>query len=110
VHQRPALQAGEDGRIDRLFVLGLHQDDAAARTAQRLVRGRGHDIGVRHRVRVETGGNQTGVVRHVDHEDGADFPGHLGEALEVDAQRVGRGAGDQDQRGLCSRASASIFA
>ena len=43
-------------------MLGLHQDDAAARAAQRLVRGRGDDVGVRHRVRVEAGGDQAGVV------------------------------------------------
>ena len=66
---------------------------------RRLVRGRGDDVGVRHRVRVHAGGDQAGVVRHVDHEVGADRLGHLGEALEVDAQRVGRGAGD-DQLGL----------
>jgi hypothetical protein len=58
---------------------------------------------MRHRVRVETGGDQAGVVRHVDPEDGADFLGHLGEALEVDAQRVGRGAGDDDLRLVLAR-------
>ncbi|KAG1241982.1 hypothetical protein G6F65_023241 [Rhizopus arrhizus] len=38
VHQRTALDAGEDRRVDDLLVLGLHHDDAAARAAQRLVR------------------------------------------------------------------------
>ena len=30
VHQRTALQAREDRRIDLLFIVGRHQDDAAA--------------------------------------------------------------------------------
>ena len=98
VHQRAALQAGEDGAVDRLLVLGLHQDEAAARAAQALVGGGGDDVGMRHRVRVDAGGDQAGVVGHVDHEDRADVLRDLGEALEVDAQRIGRGAGD-DQLG-----------
>ena len=98
VHQRAALQAGEDGAVDGLLVLGLHQDDAAARAAQALVRGGGDHVGVGHRVGVHAGGDQAGVVRHVDHEDGADLARHTGKALEVDAQAVGAGPGD-DQPG-----------
>jgi hypothetical protein len=98
VHQRAALQAREDGAVDRLLVLRLHQDDAAARAAQALVGGRSHDVGVRHRVGVHARGDQAGVVGHVDHEDRADVLGDLGEAFEVDAQRIGRGARD-DQLG-----------
>ena len=44
-------------------------------------------------------GDEARVVGHVHHEDGADFLGDLGEALEVDAQAVGRRAGD-DQLGF----------
>ena len=47
---------------------------------------------------VDARGDQARVVRHVDHEDRADRLGHTGEALEVDAQAVGRCAGD-DQLG-----------
>jgi hypothetical protein len=57
----------------------------------------------RHRIRIATGSDQAGVVRHVDPEDRADFLGDLGEALEVDAQRVGRGAGDDDLRLVLTR-------
>ena len=48
VHQRAALQAREDRRVDLLgdrLVVG--QDHAAARAAQRLVGGGGDDMGVR---------------------------------------------------------------
>ncbi len=100
MHQRPALDAREDGAVDLLrHRLVVHQDDAAARAAQALVRGAGDHVGVRHRVGVHARRNQPGVVRHVDHEHRADGLGHLGEALEVDAQAVGRGTGD-DQLGL----------
>jgi hypothetical protein len=98
VHQRAALHAGEDRRVDRLLVLGLHQDQAAARAAQGLVRGRGHHIGMRHRVRIEAGRHQAGEVRHVHHEDRADLLRDLGEALEVDHSAIGRGAGDDHLR------------
>jgi hypothetical protein len=90
------------GKMALLIFLAIsvvHQDDAATRAAQALVRGAGHHVGMRHRVGVDAGGDQAGVVRHVHHEVGAHGLGHLGEALEVDAQAVGRGAGD-DQLGL----------
>ena len=98
MHQRAALQPGKDRRIDRLLMLGLHQDDAAARTAQALVGGRRDHIGMRDRIRVDAGGDQAGVMRHVDHESGARVAGNLREAREIDPQAVGRGASDDDAR------------
>ena len=85
MHQRPTLNAGKDRRVDDLFVLGLHQDDAATWPAQRFVRGRGHHIGMWHRIGVHARCNQTRVMRHIDHEIRADFLGDFGEALEIDA-------------------------
>mgnify|MGYP001435665507 CR=1 FL=1 len=41
-------------------------------------------MGVRHRVRVEAGGDQAGIVRHVDHQVRADLVGDGAEAGEVD--------------------------
>ena len=43
--------------------------------------------------------HQTGKVRHVDHEDGADFIGDLAESGEVELAGIGAAAG-QDQLGL----------
>ncbi|GGO99793.1 hypothetical protein GCM10012280_67050 [Wenjunlia tyrosinilytica] len=45
--QRTALPPREDRRVDLLGELLRRQDDIAARTAEGLVRGRGHDMGVR---------------------------------------------------------------
>jgi hypothetical protein len=59
------------------FACSLRQDAAAARAAQRLVRGGGDDVGVRHRVRVHATGDQAGDVRRVEHEQRADLVGDL---------------------------------
>ena len=44
VHERTALDAGEDALVDRLGVLLARQDHAAARAAQGLVGRGGHDV------------------------------------------------------------------
>ena len=69
VHQRAALHAGEHRRVDLLReLLVVGQDHAAARAAQRLVRGRGHDMGMRERDRMRAAGDEPGEMRHVDHQ------------------------------------------
>ena len=86
MHQRAALQTGEDGAVDGFLVLALHQNDAAARTAQAFVsRGRNH-IGMWHRVGVDACGDQACVVRHVDQEDRADVFGDFGKTLEINRE------------------------
>ncbi len=99
VHQRPALDAGEDRRVDLLADLVVHREDhAAARAAQRLVRGGGDDVRVRQRARVHLAGDQPGEMRHVDHQIGADRIRDLAELREVDDARIGGPAGDDDLR------------
>jgi hypothetical protein len=70
VHQRPALRAGKDHRVELLrdLVVRAREDHAAARTAQGLVRRRRHDVGERQRCRIESSRNETRDVRHVDEE------------------------------------------
>ena len=99
MHQRAALQAREDRRIDllrQLLVVG--EDEAAARAAQRLMRGRGHDMGMRERAGMHAARDEAGEMRHVDHEIGADLVGDLAEAREIDDARIGRAAGDDQLR------------
>ena len=48
VHQRTALLSGEDAAVDRCTELGLREDQAGTRAAQRLMRGAGHDVCVRY--------------------------------------------------------------
>ena len=57
----------------------FRQNHAGARSAQRLVRGGGDDVGVFAGVRMQPGGDQAGEVRHVDQQNGADRIGDLAE-------------------------------
>ena len=95
MHQGTALQAREDRRIQFLgerFVVA--QDQAAARAAQRFVRGGGGDMGMRHRRSMDAAGDEAGEMRHVHQEIGADAVGDLAKTLEVPGTRIGRAAGD----------------
>ncbi len=103
VHQRSALQSRKDRRVDRLLVCGGHQDEAAARAAQALVRGRGDDVGMPDRARIDAGCDQSGVMRHVGHQQCARIAGHLRESLPVDPQAVRRRAGDDESRAVLVR-------
>ena len=69
VLERAALGAGEHRLVDRLGVLGGAEDEPGARAAQRLVRGAGDDLRVRHRRRIDPAGHQPGEVRHVHQEE-----------------------------------------
>ncbi len=51
------------------------------------------DVRVAERRRVEPGRHETGDVRHIHHQQGADTVGDPAETLEVDDARVGAGAG-----------------
>ena len=99
VLQRAALRAGKDGLVDSLRVLLAAQDHATARAAQRLVRRGGHEVGVRHRGRVLARGDQTGNVRHIDHQQAASLVGDVAQPGKVDDARIGGRARD-DEFGL----------
>ena len=110
VRQRPA-EHERAAAVDGVGELGVAQHQAAARAAQGLVRGRGHDVGVADRVEVageDLAGDEPGEVRHVDHERRADLVGDLAEDAEVDLARIGAVAGDQQQRPLLARALAHL--
>ena len=98
VHQRAALHSGEhhlvDGRGEFLFA----QDHPGPRSAQSLVRGGGHDMGVRHRRRMHAARNQSGEMRHVDQVERAHFVGDLAHAGKINDSRIGAASAD-DQLG-----------
>jgi hypothetical protein len=99
MHQRAALQPGENRRVEFLgqrLVVPQHQP--AARAAQRLVRGGGGDMRVRHRRGMHAAGDEAGEMRHVHHQIGADMIGDLAKALEIPRPRIGRAAGDDQLR------------
>ena len=106
VHQRPALESGENRRVDLLgdrFVIGQHH--TAARTAQRLVGGGSDDVGMTKRGRILACPDEPGKVRHINHEGGTHLIGNGAKLGEVDVARIGRSAGDDQGRAmlLCKR-------
>ena len=103
VLERPALQRGEDGLVDRLGEVRVAEDHPAARAAQRLVGGGAHDVRVRHRARVHPGRHEAREVGHVGHQVGADLVGDRPEGGEVPEARVGGGAGDDHLRPMLAR-------
>ena len=95
VHQGAALIAWKHRGIDfscQSLIIG--QDQTATRPAQGLVRRRGNDMGVRQRIRIETGRDKPGVMRHIDHQICANFVGDPAERCEINGPRIGRCAGD----------------
>ena len=95
--ERAALGAREYSGVNALCqnrVVG--QDQAAARTAKRLVGGGGNNVSIRHRVLVLTASNQTGNVRHINHQVSTVAMCDLGHFLEVDGTWI-RGCTCNDQ-------------
>jgi hypothetical protein len=103
VQQRPALHAGEVRAVDGLCVLLLAEDEAGPRPGQRLVRRRRDEVGVRHRVRVQPGGDEPGEVGHVGEKERADLVRDLAELVRLDGARVGRAARDDQLRPVLLR-------
>ena len=97
MHQGAALKAGEDGRVDLLRdVLVIAQDHAAARAAQRLVRGGRHDMRMGQGGGMDAARHQTRDMGHVDMQIGADFVRDGAERGPVPFAAIG-GAARQDQ-------------
>ena len=100
VHERATLEAGKHRGVDLLGdILVVGEDDAAARTAERLVRRRRHDMSVRHRRGVHATCHEACDMGHIHHQVRADAVGNGAEARPVPEARVG-GAAGQDQLGL----------
>ena len=83
--------------------VGAPEDEAAARTAQRLVGRRRDDVGVRERAGMEPGRDEPGDVRHVHEQQRVHAVRDAGHALEVDDARVGAGAHDDHARADLAR-------
>ena len=94
MHQRAALLAGEDrlvnGRSQRLTA----ENQARARSAQRLVGSGCGYLRVGHGRRVYAARHQPGDVRHVEDVHRAYFVGYLPHAGEVPQPRISAAAAD----------------
>mmetsp|Transcript_4311 Transcript_4311/g.19240 ORF Transcript_4311/g.19240 Transcript_4311/m.19240 type:complete len:282 (-) Transcript_4311:28-873(-) len=93
-----ALEAGEHRAVDRLLVLLLVEDHAAAGAAEGLVRGGGDDVAVLEGLRLLLGGDEAGDVGHVHHEHGAALVRNLAKLGVLPVAGV-RGAAADDHLG-----------
>ncbi len=100
MHQRTALNAGEDGGVAFLcnrFI--VRQDHTAPWATQCLVCCGGRDMRMREGRGVKTRCHKSGKVRHIDEQVGADTIRDLAHFCEVNDARNGRSTGD-DHFGL----------
>ena len=88
MHERAALHAWENGRIDLLGKFLFAHDDAATRTAQTLVRRRGDKLRVRDRTGMLAARYQTCDVRHVDEQNRANRIRDLTQSRKIDDTRI----------------------
>ena len=96
VHQRTALHTREHAAVQIFLEALLAEDHSSARPAQGLVRGRRHEVGVRHRARVHSSSDKTRNVGHVGHDEGSDTIGRRTDSSEIDDTRI-RTRPDDDQ-------------
>ena len=94
VLERATLQTREDGLVELAGPLLLAEHEPGAGTTQRLVRRGADEVRPRHRRGMCARCDESGDVRHVDHQHRADLLGDVGEALEVDDARIRRSTGD----------------
>ena len=98
VHQRTALHAGENGRVNFFGPLLFAHDQTSAWTAQSLVRCGGDEVGVGDRAVVNTASNQPRVMGHVDEEQSSVFVSDLFEFGVVDFARISTRSGNNHFR------------
>ena len=94
VLKRAALCARENRLVDLLGQLFLAQNHATTRAAQRFVRGSSDNVGIGNGVHVQSCCNQTGDVRHINHQVSANILGDFGKFVKPNLTRIRRSAGD----------------
>ena len=72
------------------------------------MRGRSHDVAIRNRIHVFARGNQTGDMRHIDHQHCADGIGDLAQRGEIDLPRICARTGNDHFRLALLREIANI--
>lgn len=108
VHERASLHSGKHRAVESAGVFGRREDEAASRTAERLVRRRGDEMRVGDGVRVNAACHEPGDVRHVHHEVRPDLVGDLPEGGEVDHPRIGACSRDDHPRPVFPSETANL--
>jgi len=101
MHQRAALNAWEDARID-LFgqIIVICEDHAATWAAQSFMCGGGNHMRMTDRARIHTGCNQAGIVRHIHHQNRADRIGNFAHPGKIDLPFISRSTTNNHFRAL----------
>ena len=94
--QGTSLQTREHRLVDGRRQLGGADDGPAAGASQRLVSGKGDDVGHAHRVGVDPTGDQAGHVGGIEEEEGADRIGDTPDRRRIDDPGVGGCPGDDE--------------
>jgi len=94
VNQRTTLHPGKDNFVYSLRELGFGKNHARARAAQRLVRGRSHDLRMRNWRRMRTSRHQPREVGHIHQVESAYLVGNLPHAGEIDNAGIGAASAD----------------
>src|ERR1044071_4640992 len=88
MHERAALHAGENGRVDLFGEFLFAHDDAATRPTQTLMRGGRDKLCVRDRTGMLTACYETCDMRHVDEQHGANRIRDLTQSRKIDNTRI----------------------
>ena len=94
----PPWMPGNTAR-SRSLAISPGKRQPAARSAQRLVRGRGNEVGVRHRTGMKARGHEPAMCAMSTKKSAPTDLRDLRQAGEIDDARIGAGAGD-DHLGL----------
>ena len=107
--QRAALRIREHRTVDLFSQLRSCEDQAAARTSERLVRRGCNDIRMPKRRRMRTAGDQSRDMRHIDNKVSADLLRDLRERRKINRSGVSRSAGQDHLRSARQRFFAHIL-
>ena len=108
--KRSALYAGEYSRVKqlahhlhftfrggfspRVFKVFSHKNNSATRSAQCFMGGRGYNVRIFQGIIEQSGGNKSGRMRHINHQQSPHVVGNLTHSLIVPFTTVGRASAD----------------
>src|SRR5208282_1802425 len=98
--QRTSLHPRKNNLIDFLGEFRLAQNHPRPWPAQRLMRGRSHDLRMRNRRGMRSARHQSGKVRHIDEVERTDFIRNLPHASKIDDPRIRAAAANNQLRTL----------
>ena len=100
MHQRAALDAGEDGFVEVELLIGflIAEDHTASGSAQGLVSRSGHYIRIRDGTGMKTRCHQSCDMYHIYHQYGTHFVCYFTELLEINGSGIRRSTGNDHLR------------